>query len=75
MGNKALLDRMTVGNRVGFKELLNSWVLIIEGREVNLIEVVNSGIDVAIEDVVTFELKVLLHGLEVFRNIGAILIQ
>lgn len=75
MSNQALLDRMAVGNRISCKELLDIRILIIEGCEVNLIEIVDGGVDVAIEDVVTFKLKVLLHGLQVFRNIGTILIQ
>jgi hypothetical protein len=66
---------MTVGNRIGLEKLVNIWILIIERCEINLIKIVDSGVDVAVEDIVGFELKVLLHGLEILGNVGTIFIQ
>lgn len=63
MRNEALFDRMAVGNRIRLEQFSNIWILIIECCEIYLIEILNGGIDVAIKDVVTFELNILLHGL------------
>jgi hypothetical protein len=73
--NKLLLDQVVVGKGIGQEELINSWVLIIEGCEVNLVDIGNGGVNVAVEDVVALKLEVFLHSLQVFRNIGTILIQ
>lgn len=73
--DELLLDGMAVAVGIGLEQGIDGLILVVEQAEVGLIYAVDSGVDVAVEDVIGLKLKVLLHGLEIFWDVCAVLIQ
>lgn len=75
VADESLLDLMPIAEGVRLVEGLHYFILGIEEAEVFLIEGVDGGVDVAVEDVIALKLEVLLHGLQIFGDIRPILIK